>query len=388
MRETWKINETVFHTDKEYREALSDQKKIEELRNEFDWDDRASLLILLEMIDDKEIIFYSSLGRKFEDEIFERSETLKTSSNLGKNQKKSSGIQTNYKKQSKKKDIKLSDFDSIMQEQILQEMKKKEHRRIGIIILCFFIAVGSFSYFFLYNYMLKRSQENVNQWAEIKEDTLSLLNEKEFEFKPNLINDTIDASELEILDEYKILIEKNKTLIGWIKIDDTYIDYPVMQAADNEYYLDYNFNHEKDVNGSIFMDYRSDFVNRDTNLIIYGHNMRSGKMFGSLREYADVDYYKEHSIIQFDTIYEKGVYEIMYVFHGQIYNESDITFKYYQFFNANSKKEFDSYMESMDELSLYDTGVRASYGDQLLTLSTCDGSDATKRFVVVAKRIE
>jgi sortase B len=161
-----------------------------------------------------------------------------------------------------------------------------------------------------------------------------------------------------------------------------------MQTVDNDYYLSHNFNQEKDVNGCIFLDYQADYVNRNTNLIIYGHNMRSGKMFGSLSDYQNEAYYEEHSEIQFDTLYEKGTYKIMYVFHGEIYKKEDIVFKYYQFYDANTEKEFNSYMNSMKELSLYDTGVTASYGDQLITLSTCDGSDISKRFVVVAKRIK
>ena len=81
----------------------------------------------------------------------------------------------------------------------------------------------------------------------------------------------------DVLDEYKTLYEKNKKLIGWLKIDDTNIDYPVMQTSNNEYYLDHNFNQEYDKNGSLFLDKDCDIVHRNTNLIIYGHHMKSGK---------------------------------------------------------------------------------------------------------------
>ena len=110
-------------------------------------------------------------------------------------------------------------------------------------------------------------------------------------------------------------------------------------------------------------------------------------MFGQLQKYAKESYYEKHTTIQFDTIYEKGTYEIMYVFRSQVYNEDDLVFKYYQFINANSETEFESYMEEMAELSLYDTGVTASFGDSLLTLSTCDNSQKDGRFVVVAKKV-
>ena len=77
----------------------------------------------------------------------------------------------------------------------------------------------------------------------------------------------------------------------------------------------------------------------------------------------------------------------MYVFRSRIYNEDEIVFKYYRFLDAASEKEFNSNMQAMAELSLYDTGVKASYGDELLTLSTCDSSETDGRFVVVAKKI-
>ena len=128
-------------------------------------------------------------------------------------------------------------------------------------------------------------------------------------------------------------------------------------------------------------------VRRNTNLIIYGHHMKSGKMFGNLNSYSNEEYGKKHSLIQFDTIYEKGTYEVMYVFRSRIYNEDEVVFKYYQFFDAASETEFNSNMQEMAALSLYDTGVTASYGDELLTLSTCDSSETDGRFVVVAKRV-
>ena len=191
----------------------------------------------------------------------------------------------------------------------------------------------------------------------------------------------------EVLDEYKNLLNKNKRLIGWIKIDDTSIDYPVMQTSDNEYYLDHNINQEYDKNGSIFMDKDCDVLKPSTNLILYGHHMKNGQMFGDLDLYSSEEYFKEHRYIQFDTIYEKGTWEVMYVFRSRVYSEEEIVFKYYQFIDALSEQEFNSNMQEMAAMSLYDTGVTAQYGDRLLTLSTCDYQEADGRFVVVAKKV-
>lgn len=110
-------------------------------------------------------------------------------------------------------------------------------------------------------------------------------------------------------------------------------------------------------------------------------------MFGKLDYYQNKSYCEEHPYINFDTIYEKGVYQVMYVFRSRVFNETEIVFKYYQFIDANGEQEFASCMQEMADLSLYDTGVTAEYGDQLLTLSTCDYQETNGRFVVVAKKI-
>ena len=118
-------------------------------------------------------------------------------------------------------------------------------------------------------------------------------------------------------------------------------------------------------------------------------NIAKGQLDGASKMIDDVmDYYKEHKKITFDTIYEYGTYEVMYVFYSKVYDNDDLVFKYYQFIEANSEAEFNYYMDEMKKLSLYDTGVTAKYGDTLLTLSTCDHSQTDGRFAVVAKRIK
>ena len=135
------------------------------------------------------------------------------------------------------------------------------------------------------------------------------------------------------------------------------------------------------------MDKDCDVLKPSTNLILYGHHMKNGQMFGDLDLYSSEEYFKEHRYIQFDTIYEKGTWEVMYVFRSRVYSEEEIVFKYYQFIDALSEQEFNSNMQEMAAMSLYDTGVTAQYGDRLLTLSTCDYEEADGRFVVVAKKV-
>ncbi len=264
------------------------------------------------------------------------------------------------------------------------EIIRKSNLRNRIIsISAGIVAAASLIIFIIYSKSAYENQQAMDALASLKgtEPVTS-----DIEQKP--LFTLAEEDEIpDILDEYKNVYIKNKSVIGWITIDGTNIDYPVMQTVNNEYYLNHNFDGKEDNNGSIFMDCNCNAMFRSTNLIIYGHHMKSGKMFGNLKKYESEDYCKEHNLIKFDTIYEKGLYEVMYVFRDTIKDAGNVGFKYYQFIDAASEEEFDSNMNAMAEMSLYDTGVTAKYGDQLLTLSTCNGSTSTARFVVVAKRI-
>lgn len=273
----------------------------------------------------------------------------------------------------------LEEYDEEMQKAILLQLKKRERRRKLITALCTVVAIGSLGYFGGYYYLAGRSGNQFTQLSELKK--------KRPVSAQIRVNRTGEQEIPDILDEYKNLYNKNKSIIGWLKIDDTNIDYPVMQSPDDTYYLDHNFNQEYDRNGSIFMDPACDVLKPSTNLILYGHHMKSGSMFGKLDAYAKESYYKEHKTIRFDSIYEKGTYEVMYVFRDKLRQDTEVAFKYYQFIDANSAEEFNSNMKTMAEMSLYDTGVTASFGDRLLTLSTCDYKEEDGRFVVVAKRV-
>lgn len=204
----------------------------------------------------------------------------------------------------------------------------------------------------------------------------------------------------EILPGYKELYALNPDFIGWLSIDGTVIDYPVMQRMEDEsYYLSYDFYGEPNKNGCLILDTDStagtgtkacDYVNGtapSTNLIIHGHTMKSGEMFGNLKLYADAEYGAGHQIIRFDSLYEEREYELIAVFYSQVYYESDNVFKYYKFFQVDTQEEFDDWYENIKELSLYDTGVTAQLGDEFITLSCCSYHVEDGRFVVVGKRI-
>ena len=121
--------------------------------------------------------------------------------------------------------------------------------------------------------------------------------------------------------------------------------------------------------------------------MIYGHHMNNGSMFADLEKFKDEDFWREHKTIAFNTLTEKNEYEILAVFKTVVYTDSPEAFKYYRFTDAQSPEEFDAYIDKCKELSLYDTGVSAEYGDKLITLSTCEYSRTNGRIVVVAKKV-
>lgn len=285
---------------------------------------------------------------------------------------------------------KKSVYEAQIEAYVEEELRKREKKRRFLIGMCGVLGVACLLYFGFYAYEDYRTRTDYEELAALKENTDSgqlFVPSVEAEEQPTIHYTTDEKVIPEVLDEYKKLYNVNKKLIGWLKIDDTNIDYPVMQTYDNEYYLNHNMNQEKDRNGALFLDKDCDVIEPSTNLIIYGHHMKSGRMFGNLDDYASESYYKKHPVIQFDTIYEKGTYEIMYVFRSKVYNEGEVVFKYYQFIDCYSEQEFESNMNEMAAISLYDTGVTAEYGDRLLTLSTCDSTQDDGRFVVVAKKV-
>ena len=190
-----------------------------------------------------------------------------------------------------------------------------------------------------------------------------------------------------ILPELKEAYERNPDMVGWIRIDGTEVDYPVMYTPREDYYLYRDFDKQESKQGCIFIDKHATLEPRDTNLLFHGHNMKDGSMFRTLLEYKKESYYKEHPTIHFDTLYERGEYEIVSVFLSKVYKTSDEVFKYYQFYNAESEAEFDAYIANVKAMALYDTGVEAQYGDELITLSTCEYSTENGRIAVVARKI-
>ncbi|MBR3002770.1 MAG: class B sortase [Clostridia bacterium] len=237
----------------------------------------------------------------------------------------------------------------------------------GIVIILLIGIMLISSYFIFKDKQEDKKQENTfEELVEIAED-------KEQKAK-DIKEDTINIEEL-----YKI----NSDIIGWIKIDDTNINYPVMQTKDRpQFYLRKDFYKKYSQWGTPFLAENCDIQTSD-NLIIYGHHINNSKMFGELEKYRNKDFYKNHKNIKFYTKDNLTEYEIISVFRTTANSE----FKYYEFVNANNEKEFETFVTKCKELSFYNTENNAEYSDKFITLVTCDYSIKNGRLVVVAKKV-
>lgn len=234
------------------------------------------------------------------------------------------------------------------------------------------------------------TQKNVNDLASEINDTPLLIDEAD----PNT-DETINAADQAALDaeammaKYSNLYNRNQDFIGWLSIEGTNINYPVMYTPyDPQHYLRRNFDGDYDIGGMLFADYRCSFDPASTDIIIYGHHMKNGTMFGPLMDFKDVDYLQAHSTVTFDTLYRPGTYRIFASSLSAAYDDTSDEFKYYNFITADSEEELAEYLNNIKALSLYyDEDNAPVFGDEILTLSTCDYTQDDGRFAVLAKRI-
>lgn len=406
------VDRRRFSSESEYKNAIKDAEKIDKIRRQYDLKKYEDVDKLYSQMMSGSISFLTSIGDDFDNEIYELRQTLslkkdikeKKSSVKKSTLKKSTGYskkaeshtdesESNHDeiKASKKISQRLdnsrlySPDDPEMAELIKKEIIKLERRRTVLVAIFALLAFTSIGYFIFYYANIDSSEKRMQEIAGLVGSTA--LSGQDGTATANIVNpDNPDAPP--ILEQYQTLYNSNKRLIGWLKIDDTNIDYPVMQCDDNEFYLSHNFDSEEDKAGAIFLDCNCDVLKKNDNMIIYGHHLTSGRMFSQLGDYEKQSFFEKHQYIQFDTIYEQRLYQVMFAFRSKVYNEDDVVFKYYQFINANSEEEFNSYMLEMNDKSFYETGVWAFYGDELLTLSTCDYHEDNGRFVVVAKRVK
>lgn len=190
-----------------------------------------------------------------------------------------------------------------------------------------------------------------------------------------------------MLAQYVSLYEKNADMFGWLYIEGTSVDYPVMHTPDDpEFYLRTNFDGDYSVSGVPFID--SDCFEGCGNYIIYGHNMKNGTMFNSILSYKDESFWREHPTICFDTMYQSGEYEVFAAFYSKVYNvDETAVFRIYDYADLSDEQVFNEFTQQVKKAAIYETGVSTSYGDEFITLITCSYHVNNGRFVVIAKRI-
>ncbi len=381
-KKKYKLGDYEFDTYEEYLEAQEDLKKIDLITEEVDINDVDVAARLYTRIRNKEIVFHSKVGINF---FMYLSDIVANHSMLMVEEKKA---QEDLKKKNNK--------------------RAKKYRLAGVI--CVLAAAVCFGYFAYTDYLEDQSALEMKRLQDMQNMTGHYIEEEAFSEQPENNQTAAQAEDPdqsdqpeketsdeqkklpEILPEYQEIYAENKDLVGWLEIDGTVINYPVLQSDSEEnsqFYLTHSFAKKKDKNGSLFMDYRNDFVDRDTNIIIYGHNMKSGAMFGTLKKYLEKGYLEKHSKIRFDTIYERGTYEVIGAFLSEVSYQDEYTFRYYNFLNANNESEFEAFCVNVMQLDALKKGILdAKYGDQLLTLSTCSSYTDEGRMFIIAKRIE
>lgn len=379
-----------FENHYEYRAAQEDVKKIECINAELDIQDPEVALRLYNDIRDGIITFNSPIGTQYTEHV----------ADIVAN--KSAG---------------LLDDREIIEE---AATKAKSSRRLGIIFVAVAVVlVGIYASVEIKEVMETRRLAKIQEQVKSAQDTnnsqknANIKNENddidsvENSNRENVSSNSSEANEItedlivspwdtdyapedrEILPELAGLYADNPDLVGILEVVGTDINYPVMQTInDPEYYLRRDFYGDESTAGTLFVDYRCDIVNPTTNTIIYGHNMRSGTMFGGLKRYLKQDYYQSHKTIIFKTLYEEQEYEIVGVGLSAVGYDDDENYKYYDFINAVTGSELQEFLNTIQSLSVYDETIDISATDKILTLSTCNSYTEDGRMFVVAKRVK
>lgn len=206
---------------------------------------------------------------------------------------------------------------------------------------------------------------------------------------------------LVVLESMSALLEQNPDTAGWLTVEGTQIDNVILQADDNEYYLDKDFYGNRNIAGQIYIDYRciaNDYnKNQSDNLVIYGHNQADQTMFGTLKNYKikkentrNFDFYKEHPTFKFSNLYEEYTYKIvaLFVIEVEPYQTRDgVIFDYHNYIKFGKTRTFDDFKENILARTAVNTGVDFEEGDKFITLSTCSNEFEPSRFVVIGRRV-
>ena len=240
----------------------------------------------------------------------------------------------------------------------MSDLEKEEmgKGRIFLLVLCIIV------FFFSASLIIKHFVE-VNDNKNTYKDLSALISTTDtVNTDSNVNDDTLD---------YSALLNQNSDLVGWIKIPNTEINHPVVQFFDNDYYLDHNFEKKYDYRGAIFMDYRNNHINLDSNTIIYGHNCYDTTMFSDLDKYDDIEFYKQSPIIEFNTLDANYKWKIYGVFITTAEADEDNGYVFNYIYPYMDGENFNGFINEINKRRLYVTDVDINDDDKMLVLSTC-----------------
>ena len=360
----YKIGDYEFETLREYRQAQEDLKKIKYITDELDIYDPEVAIRLYTMMRTKKIRFKSEIGKSFfwciSDIVADSSQNM---------------IEEKIAKEEAEAEAKLP-FHFTWQ------------KVVGIV--CIIVATACIGYYAISEYADYKAANRLKDLQNKKQNNVveHLVTGTE-QMNPEITEDATETGEtteqpLIMLEDYVSLYAENPELIGWLHIPDTDIDYPVMQSSQEEpdYYLKHDFDKNDDLNGTLFIDARNDYINRDTNIIIYGHNMKNGSMFGQLKNFSkDDSAYNKSKYFWIFTPEKNYRYEIISAYTTGVNSDTYTLFK-------GPGEEFEKYLEKIRGYSEIRTDAEGmNIKDKIITLSTCTGNEAT-RYVVQGKRVD
>lgn len=271
--------------------------------------------------------------------------------------------------------------------------KKKSDPLTNVILalsICIFLGSAGF---LVYKYVIEPMQLE-NSINDIKQSTGSDNNEVKSADNGIWKSDKNEKVEEErneqgVLKAYEKLVEQNPDTVGWIQVPNTPIDYPVVQAKDNNYYLTHTFAKEYNAAGCPFLDHQN-VVGPNGQLsqcsVIYAHHRRNGTMFAKLKNYDEVDFYKQNPVIKFDTIYDRSDWVVFADFRATTNSSTGKIFEYrkFDFKDANS---FNNFVTAIKKRSYFTTPVEVNENDQILLLSTCSYEKEHWRMVIAARKV-
>lgn len=267
-------------------------------------------------------------------------------------------------------------------------------RKIVFLVAIIVLVVAGCMMLNFYVFREEANNKDAQYWADQKEqnasDEVITVILKDDANKDNS-SEKEESEEVEVLAEYMPYYEQNNDFVGWISMY-PYIQYPVVQSDDNEYYLKHNFEGGYNENGTIFADYQGKISATEMphNTLLYGHNLITNNFFQPLSNFRKegIDFLKNNYLLEFDTLYERNQYKIFSVFLTNTKTEHGEVFDYWTQVYFSSKTEFNNFVAECLDRSYFFTGVDLQYGDELLTLSTCDFSMfSDMRLVVVARKV-